>query len=140
MNGSNNFWIKRNYNKNVLTWEEVFENLQYSKDNNLEIKFKPPALFVCHNGEKINKLAPILKDLNCISAHIYINVFSQEINFGKHKDEMNVWFWQCKGETKWIIDGTENIVKEGDLIFVQKEVYHNVIALGPRVGVSMSNE
>ena len=133
------YWIKRKYNTNTLTWEEALKNLQYSKENNLLIKINPPGFFVCHEGHKIKNLHPIMKDLKCVSAHLYINVFSQEKNSGKHKDEMDVWFWQCKGKTKWIVNNKENILTEGDLIFVKKQVYHEVIALEPRVGVSMSN-
>ena len=133
------YWIKRKYNNNTITWEEALENLQYSRENNLLIKIHPPGFYVCQHGEKIKNLAPVMKDLKCVSAHLYINVFSQEENSGKHKDQMNVWFWQCKGRTKWIINKEENILEEGDLIFVKKQVYYKVIVLEPRVGVSMSD-
>ena len=89
------YWIKRKYNTNTLTWEEALKNLQYSRKNNLQIKINPPGFFVCHEGDKIKNLQPVMKDLKCVSAHLYINVFSQEENSGKHKDEMDVWFWQC---------------------------------------------
>ena len=34
----------------------------------------------------------------------------------------------------------ENLLYSGDLIFVKKNVYHNVLALEPRIGISMSDE
>ena len=133
------YWVKRKYNTNTISWQEALDNLQYSRSNDLLIKVNPPSFFVCHEGHKIKKVKHVMKDLKCHSAHLYINAFSQEENSGNHKDQMDVWFWQCQGRTKWIIDKKEITLREGDLLFIKKQVYHKVIALGPRVGVSMSD-
>tara|TARA_Y100000389_G_C17409504_1_gene490055 strand:+ start:429 stop:842 length:414 start_codon:yes stop_codon:yes gene_type:complete len=131
----------RNYNTNVLTWTEAFLNYDKSIHNNKDIKFNYPGFFVSHEGHEIETVKPILKDLNCNIAHLYFNITTKAETFGKHKDVMDVYFWQCQGATKWIIeDKDEVILNPGDLIFIPKGVHHNVIPLSPRLGVSMSNE
>ena len=134
------FIISRNFNKNVVTWNEALENLQYSKNNNYLIKFNPPGFYICTEAHKIEKVKLILKDLKAVTAHCYLNICSQDENLGNHKDDVDVWFWQCQGTTKWIINEEENLLYSGDLIFVKKNVYHNVLALEPRICISMSDE
>ena len=131
----------RNYNTNVLTWTEAFLNYDKSIHNNKDIKFNYAGFFVSHEGHEIEIVKSILKDLKCNIAHLYFNITTKAETFGKHKDNMNVYFWQCQGVTKWIIeDKDEVILNPGDLIFIPKGVHHNVIPLSPRLGVSMSNE
>tara|TARA_B100002019_G_C21207882_1_gene567719 strand:+ start:40 stop:471 length:432 start_codon:yes stop_codon:yes gene_type:complete len=130
----------KEYNLDVLSWTEAFLNYDLSVKLNEEIKFSEPGFFVCHSGHRIEKVKEILNDLNCKIAHLYFNITTIAKTFGNHKDTMNVWFWQCQGATKWIIDNDEYILNPGDLIYVPKETYHNVIPLSPRLGVSMSYE
>ena len=107
----------------------------------LYIKFNYPGFFVSHEGHEIETVKPILKDLNCNIAHLYFNITTKAETFGKHKDVMDVYFWQCQGATKWIIEDKDKVIlNPGDLIFIPKGVHHNVIPLSPRLGVSMSNE
>jgi len=63
---------------------------------------------------------------------------AEKINFGRHNDDMDVWFWQCQGLSRWVLDDKEFTLEPGDLIYVKKGIYHNVSALTPRAGVSMS--
>jgi quercetin dioxygenase-like cupin family protein len=54
---------------------------------------------------------------------------------------MEVIYWQCQGQTLWIIDQREqHILKPGDLITVPAGTYHNVIPLTPRLGISMATK
>ena len=130
----------RQYNMNVLDWTEAFLNFNNSVSQNKEIKFNYPGFYVSHEGHYIDKVKEVLKDLNCNIAHLYFNISTKAETFGKHKDTMNVYFWQCQGVSKWIVENDEVILNPGDLIYIPKGVYHNVIPLTPRLGVSMSNE
>ena len=131
----------RNYNTNVLGWTEAFLIYDKSVHNNKNIQFNYPGFFVSHEGHEIVTVKSVLKDLNCSIAHLYFNITTKAKTFGKHKDTMDVYFWQCQGVTKWIIEDKEEVIlNPGDLIFIPKGVYHTVIPLSPRLGVSMSNE
>jgi mannose-6-phosphate isomerase-like protein (cupin superfamily) len=131
----------KNYNLNVLSWEECLNNFNNSVLNNELIKHKHLGFFVSHSAHKIEKLKPILSDLKLKVAHLYFNVSIQKENFGTHKDNDNVYFWQCQGSSLWVINNEqEYILNSGDLIIVRKNVLHNVKALSPRIGISMSKE
>ena len=130
----------REYNMNVLSWTEAFLNYDNSVKNNKHIKFNYPGFFVSHEGQEIEKVKDVLNHLECTSAHLYFNVTTKVESFGRHKDTVDVWFWQCQGVTKWILDNDEVILNPGDLIYIPKGVYHTVVPLSPRLGVSMSNE
>ena len=130
----------RDYNPDVLTWTEAFLNYDKSVHFNKEIKFNYPGFFVSHEGHMIEKIKPVLKDLNCNIAHLYFNITTKAETFGEHQDTMDVFFWQCQGVTKWTVEKDEVILNPGDLIYIPKGVRHNVTPLSPRLGVSMSNE
>ena len=62
-------------------------------------------------------------------------------NFGNHNDDVDVWFWQNKGVSKWDFNnGDSYTLDEGDLIYVPKGVYHKVSSVVARFGISMSRE
>ena len=131
----------KGYNQNVISWSEAFLNFDKSVHLNKDIKFNYPGFFVSHEGHEIENVKPVLKDLKCNYAHLYFNLTTKAPTFGKHKDTMNVYFWQCQGVTKWIIENDlEVILNPGDLIYIPKGVYHQVVPLSPRLGVSMSHE
>jgi ribosomal protein L16 Arg81 hydroxylase len=70
-----------------------------------------------------------------------MNLASSTGTFGNHVDTMEVIYWQCQGQTLWIIDQREqHILKPGDLITVPAGTYHNVIPLTPRLGISMATK
>jgi len=135
----NDPYFVREYNLDVVNWTEAFLNYDNSVRNNKQIKFSYPGFFVSHEGHEIEKVQNVLKDLKCSIAHLYFNISTKAETFGKHKDTMDVYFWQCQGVTKWIIeDKDEVILNPGDLIYIPKEIYHSVIPLSPRLGISMS--
>jgi mannose-6-phosphate isomerase-like protein (cupin superfamily) len=131
----------KNYNSNVLTWEECLINFNESVLNEENIKHNPLGFFVSHSANKIERLKPILDDLKLTVAHLYFNVSTQKQNFGPHRDVDDVYFWQCQGITRWTIENKDvYILEPGDLITVPKNTLHNVEALTPRVGISMSEK
>lgn len=134
-----NPYFIREYNLDVVNWTEAFLNYDNSVRNSKQIKFSYPGFFVSHEGHEIEKVKDVLKDLKCSIAHLYFNISTKAETFGKHKDTMDVYFWQCQGVTKWIIeDKDEVILNPGDLIYIPRGINHNVIPLSPRLGVSMS--
>ena len=119
------------------TLESLIRNDLAAKSKEL-IKHNPIGFFGCHSAWRIDRLIPIIEDLNVDDAHLYFNITTVGENFGNHKDNEDVYFWQCQGISKWIIEDKEYILEPGDLIIVPAGVYHNVKALTPRAGVSMS--
>tara|TARA_R110000803_G_scaffold192786_1_gene255673 strand:- start:224 stop:640 length:417 start_codon:yes stop_codon:yes gene_type:complete len=133
--------IIKEYNLNTPTWEEAIANVNLSIQNKEEIKIKNPGFYVVHGAQRIPSVQKVLDDLKLTFAHLYMNVITSTGTFGNHKDTMNVWYWQCRGTTKWIInEKDEYIMEAGDLLHIPKGNYHNIIPLTPRVGVSMSNK
>ena len=130
--------LHKNYCDNVLSCNEIFLNFDLAAKSKELIKHNPIGFFVCHSAWRIDRLKPIMEDLNVDDAHLYFNITTVGENFGNHKDNEDVYFWQCQGISKWIIEDKEYILEPGDLIIVPAGVYHNVKALTPRAGVSMS--
>jgi ribosomal protein L16 Arg81 hydroxylase len=122
----------------LLTWEEVINNLNQSIQKNEIIKYNKEGFYVSHSAHLIPKVKKLLNKTNCKEAHLYINFISNKTGFGKHKDSMDVWFWQTIGQTQWNIEGSFYLLNPGDLIHIPKETYHEVIPTTARVGISMS--
>ena len=131
-------YYKREYNLNVVDWTEAFLNYDKSVHLYKEIKFNYPGFFVSHEGHNIDKVKDVLKDLECNTAHLYFNVTTKAETFGRHKDTMDVYYWQCQGVTQWIVEDKNVILNPGDLIYIPSGMYHSVTPLSPRLGISMS--
>lgn len=132
----------KKYNLNVPSWTLLLLNLNNSINTKKLIKYNTKTLngfFVSHNADEITDVKKVLKNLNLTIAHLYINIIPSSEGFGRHKDNVDVWFWQCQGISKWMFDeNKEYILEPGDLIYVSKGIYHNVVSLTPRAGISMS--
>lgn len=127
------------YNPQVPSWQTCLENFNQSVLDDELIKHNCLGFFVSHSAHKIQEVKNVLNDLNLTEAHLYMNITLHGGTFGRHNDNIDVFFWQVQGKTKWVFDdGTEYLLEPGDLIFVPEGVYHNVIPLGPRIGISMS--
>ena len=132
----------KKYNLNTPSWTLLLLNFNNSVNTKKLIKYNTNNLngfFVSHNADEIPDVKKVLKNLNLTIAHLYINIITSSGSFGRHKDTTDVWFWQCQGVSKWIFDNNEEYILEpGDLIYVSKGIYHNVVPLTPRAGISMS--
>lgn len=129
----------KGYNPQVPSWQTCLENFNQSVLDDELIKHNCLGFFVSHSAHKIQEVKNVLNDLNLTEAHLYMNITLHGGTFGRHNDNIDVFFWQVQGKTKWVFDdGTEYLLEPGDLIFVPEGVYHNVIPLGPRIGISMS--
>lgn len=133
--------FKKKFEIDTPSWDKILFNLDYSSLNNEKIKNTSRGFFVSHNAQRIPEVQNVLKNLNLKIAHLYINILQNSPTFGEHKDVVDVWFWQAKGSTVWVIENKEEyLLEEGDLIYIPKGILHNVIPLGPRAGISMSYE
>jgi len=128
--------IIKKFDMNTPTWDEVIENLNLSIFYNKLIKSNNTGFFVSHDAYMIPKVKELMNVFKLTSAHLYINFIFNGETFGKHVDTMDVKFWQIIGKTKWIIDNKEYILERGDLISVPKGIYHEVISMEPRAGIS----
>jgi len=132
--------VRRGYNHNTISWDEAFKNLNDSIDRKIMIKHID-GFFVAHRAEKISVVQDVLNDLECKIAHLYIGIVAENPGFGNHRDDVDVWFWQNKGVTRWNVNNGDNyILNEGDLIYIPKGVDHNVSSIVARFGISMSRE
>ena len=68
-----------------------------------------------------------------------INVATDASGFGMHRDNIDVFYWQAQGISRWEIeDGPTWELHPGDLVFIKTGVGHRSTALTPRAGISMS--
>jgi hypothetical protein len=75
-----------------------------------------------------------------LSCSLYLSFTAQAKSHGKHMDIADVFHWQQKGETEfsvWEEDQkfTYNLLP-GDCVFIPAGIYHDVLPLSPRFGIS----
>ena len=139
---NNGVAVRRSYNKNTVSWKDAFYNFNDSLSRNELVKRSEViGFFVSHNAERIGLVQDVLQDLECRVAHLYIGIDITNLGFGNHVDDVDVWFWQNKGTSRWDFNnGDSYTLYEGDLIYVPKGVYHKVSSVEARFGISMSQE
>lgn len=75
------------------------------------------------------------------SAHAYISFSSIGKGTGRHTSKSDVLFWQAIGSTKWVVEGkmvtTIITLLPGHVLYVPHAMYHTVVPLSPRVGISL---
>jgi hypothetical protein len=142
-NNKHKFIGKLNYS--TLTWDEVFFNFNKNIVSDGFIKILDNFGFVTHdakNIEKVNDISKIFQQLfpnSCISAHLYFSLTEKSETFGKHNDDVSVFFWQCIGITRWTVYEEDEYVYDlmpGEMLYIPKKVYHNTQPITPRVGIS----
>jgi|TARA_R100001460_G_scaffold39378_1_gene74184 mannose-6-phosphate isomerase-like protein (cupin superfamily) len=129
--------LERNFNKKVPGWQTILENFNWSLVNKKFTKHISPGFFVSLDAHLIKEVKESLEKLKCKTAHLYISTCVGP-TYGKHKDDIDVYFWQVQGIAEWIVDNHRIILSPGDLITVKKDVYHEVVPKTPRAGISMS--
>ena len=145
-NKNQHYFFDTNEEPLTLSWDTVIDCLNYNIVNNLSVKVLPNFGIVIYNYNNNTSIKKILKAFSLldatvpVSAHLYISFTDVSGTFGRHNDTSDVLFWQSIGSTKWIIEEkTETytyILKPNDFIYIPKNMYHTVIPLTPRVGVS----
>ena len=136
-------------NYSTLTWDEVIYNFNENIVSNQFVKLLHDFGFVTHNAEKIEKVNdvnPFFRQLfpnNCITAHLYVSLTEISKTFGKHKDNVPVFFWQCIGITRWTVYEDREYVYDlmpGEMLYIPKGIYHNTQPITPRAGISFAIE
>ena len=128
----------KSYNNNCPTWQELLENFNNSVIDKQDIKHNSLGFFFSDEAHKIISVKNVLDDLKLVTAHLYMNISEDGDTYGRHCDDVDVYYWQVQGKTMWKFDNETYILNSGDLIIIPKGVYHNVVPLGPRAGISMS--
>ena len=128
------------FEKNVPSWQSILDNFNQCVLNTNDIKHQPLGFFVSHNSDTIPEVKRTMNRLEMKFAHTYMNITLHGGTFGRHNDTMDVWYWQVQGVTQWEFDDVSYILQPGDLVTIPMGVYHNVIPLTPRAGISMSIE
>jgi ribosomal protein L16 Arg81 hydroxylase len=79
-----------------------------------------------------------------VSAHTYISFTDQSKTFGKHVDDLDVYFLQALGQTQFTVweEDQEFVytLKPGDMLHIPAGLYHDTKPLTPRVGISYGVE
>tara|TARA_R110000868_G_scaffold293920_1_gene554405 strand:- start:813 stop:1322 length:510 start_codon:yes stop_codon:yes gene_type:complete len=142
------YYIFRNVIKENLTWEEIIKDIDLSLEKNYSIKTRFKFGIITHNAEEhiesvnnflnaIHKLDPSLNK----TAHIYSSFSKHTKDGDSHWDCSEVWYWQTIGavdvEVGVDINKTTYNLQPGDIIYLPEGVFHRIISLTPRVGVSL---
>jgi mannose-6-phosphate isomerase-like protein (cupin superfamily) len=130
----------KKWNTDVVNWDELIDTYNTAIENGDAIKVRLPGFFVCHNAHLIKKVQNSMKIVGACDAHAYFNISIQGKTFGWHRDDVDVYYWQCIGKVKIFIEDEEFLLEPGDMVKIPKGVEHNVIPLTPRLGISMSNK
>ena len=128
----------KKWNMNVVNWDELIDTYNTAIENGGDVKIKLPGFFVCHNAHLIKKVQNAMKIVDASDAHAYFNISVHGKTFGWHHDTVDVYYWQCIGRVKILIEDEEFLLEPGDMIKIPKFREHNVIPLTPRLGISMS--
>lgn len=61
-----------------------------------------------------------------------------EGNRRHYHPDWNEWWYIVKGQWKWEIEGKEYIVKKGDFVFIEKNKWHRITAVGNEPAVRLA--
>jgi len=127
--------IKKNYHKDFPSWDSLLNNFNQSLTKKKIIKHNESFL-VSHEAIEIPEVKKFALLLGAKDAHLYMSFLPKAKGLGRHKDRMDVGFWQVKGKSLWNINDKSAILEEGDYLFIPKGTYHEVIGLNVRAGIS----
>lgn len=139
----------------TFDWNDVIKSIDLSIENMGDEGFrliqenKSVPSFAVHDASVIPQVS-IMKNwilsqrripsgfsLNC---HLYASMSGDAGAFGMHNDVDDVYIWQVRGTTNWIIpeyDFKESLMP-GDFIYIPNGVDHSPELTGPRISVSFS--
>lgn len=61
-----------------------------------------------------------------------------EGNRKHHHPDWNEWWYIISGTWEWDIEGEKKIIKEGDLVFMQKNRKHKITAIGDEMAIRIA--
>lgn len=142
-------YVFRNLDLPVITWETVISCIDRSvREGYLNIVGKPDkAGYILRRAQMLSEVTSVMEAYNDVmpdlqvSGHVYVSLSTQSGTLGKHRSKSSVFFWQAIGKTQWVVSrktGDESFVLEpNDAIYCPSLMYHNVVPLTPRVGISL---
>jgi len=92
---------------------------------------------IIENNPKNESWSKRLVDTENNSATL-ISQMPGEGNRMHYHDNWNEWWYILGGEWKWTVEGREIIVKEGDLVFIEKGKKHKITAIGETPAVRLA--
>jgi len=132
------------------TWEQVINNLNMCHPDTCV--FLENDGVICHDVMHddywpVHELAQEIANNHNdepITIHTYISFKEDSKTFGKHKDDIDVYFLNAIGQTQFIVweDDTEYEyhLEPGDLLYIPAGLYHSTSPITPRVGLSYGIE
>lgn len=142
-------YVFRNLPLPKITWDMVVKCIDRSvKEGYLNNVGKPDkAGFILRRAQMIREVVPVMDALNDVmpdlqvSGHVYVSFSTQSGTLGRHRSKSSVFFWQAIGKTQWTVgrkSGDEMFVLQpNDAIYCPSLMYHDVVPLTPRVGISL---
>lgn len=133
----------------LLKWEDIIQAFNDNFKNNGIIKNLKNYGLVFHDCSTIPITLELLKAFSSLdsgstgSAHAYVSLTEQSSSFDRHCDSANVFYWQVIGSSKWIVEDkitVEYNLSPNSAIYIPKAMFHEVIPLEPRVGISFGLE
>lgn len=74
-------------------------------------------------------------------AGLYVSTQSNSKTFSKHSDPgQYLWIWQLIGETKWVVEEQEYILRPNDVLYISEGLVHEAIPDSPRASITLSLE
>lgn len=95
-------------------------------------------------NKKINQICNDI-EIECgwkTDAHIYFSLKTDDIGFGKHNDGQHNLIVQVEGQSSvkvWSVDDEviiDTVMKPGDIVFIPKDIYHQIIPKTKRLSIS----
>ncbi len=71
-----------------------------------------------------------------------ISQLPREGNRLHYHNDWNEWWYIVKGRWAWEIEGTKHEVRQGDLVFIEKNKWHKITAIGtePAIRLAVSRD
>jgi hypothetical protein len=74
-------------------------------------------------------------------AGLYVSTKSDSKTFSRHSDPgQYLWVWQLIGETKWVVEDKEYILKPNEVLYISEGLMHEAIPDSPRASITFSLE
>lgn len=146
---SNDCFVFRNLNLPVITWEDVVACINQSVANKYcHFVGNPHKMgLILRRAQLIKQVLPVMAAFNNVmpdlqvSGHVYVSFSTESGTLGRHRSKSSVFFWQAIGSTRWTVTNQTGehsyVLNPNDAIYCPSGMYHDVVPLSPRVGISL---
>jgi hypothetical protein len=122
-------------------WQKLTVSIDWVNESNFPGIEDTSELLLKMINDKVES-----NNLKCIGRFGIVSFTDKEPTTGRHNDPMHVVYCQFIGSVEWIIFKNESqkeerfILNPGDIIYIPKEVEHEVRSLSPRAAISFMFE